>query len=176
MSDTKVGVLPPEFAQRDAIHIAVAPVVSDGTYPPGKHVGFMPDGTVGADAEHKIGIVDPFLNTDVEKGERFWLFLYPQTVTGMRHHWSHPAFTPKTDLEESERWLRAYALELKPYDSGEKAYRKFVTELERGELFGHGKDMHSFSDVKSPELLKYHAERALGIHINWEQFTFSCSC
>jgi hypothetical protein len=39
-----------------------------------------------------IGIVDPFLDQPVRPGEEFWVFVYPNTITGMRHYWQHPAF------------------------------------------------------------------------------------
>jgi hypothetical protein len=36
--------------------------------------------------------VDPFLADPVQPGQMFWLFLYPQTITGLRHVWEHLAF------------------------------------------------------------------------------------
>lgn len=80
--------------RRDAVHIAVAPVTASERLSPGQHVGFVSEGdveTVGV-AETPIGIVDPFLREPVQPGERFWLFLYPNTITGLRHVWTHPAF------------------------------------------------------------------------------------
>ena len=83
-----------EDRRRDAIHIAVAPVTASVRLSPGMHIGLVSDDNtelVGP-TENPIGIVDPFLETDVELGQRFWLFLYPNSVTGMRHVWAHPAF------------------------------------------------------------------------------------
>jgi hypothetical protein len=81
--------------RRDAIHIAVAPVTAADRLLPGQHVGLVQEGNlelVGPCDRH-IGVVDPFLAEAVEPGQRFWLFLYPGTITGLRHVWSHPAFT-----------------------------------------------------------------------------------
>lgn len=81
--------------RRDAIHIAVAPVTAVERLVPGQHVGLVQEGNmdlVGPSAEH-IGVVDPFLTEEVEAGQRFWLFLYPGAITGLRHVWTHPAFT-----------------------------------------------------------------------------------
>lgn len=80
--------------RRDAIHIAVAPVTAAERLAPGQHVGLVQEGNtelVGS-CDHNIGIVDPFLAEGVEPGQRFWLFLYPGTITGLRHVWTHPAF------------------------------------------------------------------------------------
>lgn len=83
--------------RRDAIHIAIAPVTAAVRLAPGDHVGFFREGNLDlfahCDRSRTIGIVDPFLTADVEPGQRFWLFLYPGTVTGLRHVWTHPAFT-----------------------------------------------------------------------------------
>ena len=81
--------------RRDAIHIAVAPVTAAERLSPGQHVGLVRAGDpelVGP-CDNTIGIVDPFLAEAVEPGQRFWLFLYPGTVTSLRHLWTHPAFT-----------------------------------------------------------------------------------
>jgi hypothetical protein len=80
--------------RRDAIHIAIAPVTATERLTPGQHVGLVKEGNLdlAGPCEKCIGIVDPFLTAEVEAGQRFWLFLYPNTVTGMRHIWAHPAF------------------------------------------------------------------------------------
>jgi hypothetical protein len=82
--------------RRDAIHIAVAPVMAAERLLPGQHVGLVSGDTehVGAMEPNRcLGIVDPFLRQPVEEGQRFWLFLYPNTITSLRHYWAHPAFT-----------------------------------------------------------------------------------
>jgi hypothetical protein len=81
--------------RRDAIHIAVAPVTAGGRLSPGQHVGLIQKGSLEfvGPCDCNIGIVDPFLTSEIEPGQRFWLFLYPGTVTGLRHVWTHPVFT-----------------------------------------------------------------------------------
>jgi hypothetical protein len=81
--------------RRDAIHIAVAPVTAAARLAPGQHVGLVQHGNLElvGPCDRAIGVVDPFLTADVEPGQRFWLFLYPGTITGLRHVWTHPAFT-----------------------------------------------------------------------------------
>lgn len=80
---------------RDAIHIAIAPAVAATALDPGDWVGFVSEGdfmTVSTTATRKLGIVDPFLRHAVKPGEKFFVFLKPQTTTGLRHVWSHPAY------------------------------------------------------------------------------------
>lgn len=101
--------------QRDAIHVAVAPVVAATRLSPGEHV--LVD-QYGARASSKgIGVVDPFLREEVKKGETFWLFLYPGTITSLRHDWTHPQMpvgeatkTPEPVRSESEQWMRRWAV------------------------------------------------------------------
>ncbi len=81
--------------RRDAVHIAVAPAVAAQRLTPGQHVGLIRDDDLelAGPCDQNIGVVDPFLAANVEPGRRFWLFLYPGTVTGLRHVWTHPVFT-----------------------------------------------------------------------------------
>lgn len=103
--------------QRDAIHIAIAPVVAAEHLQPGDAIGFAKDDTdralvAHADVTH-IGIVDPFLRSAVRPGQRVWMFLYPQTITSLRHDWTHPAFIGAPEIAgpavESRRWIEAFA-------------------------------------------------------------------
>ena len=83
---------------RDAVHIAIAPGVAATKLRPGQWVGFANEGdtiTMSPRAAIMLGIVDPFLRQPVEEGQRFWVFLTPRTITGLRHEWTHPAFPAK---------------------------------------------------------------------------------
>ncbi len=115
-------LLPDEGVERDAIHIAIAPVIAGETLMPGEPIGFTGNAyTVGADAKI-IGIVDPFLKNRVNKGDRFYIFLTPNTITSLKHNWTHPEFEKEDVLSsfeptffklqghpESEKWITDYA-------------------------------------------------------------------
>jgi hypothetical protein len=112
-----IGKLLGEGFQKDAIHIAVVPVIAGQDMLPGQpvkisHIGGKAMAWEIYDEEKYEGVVDPFLREPVKDGERFFLFLVPGTITGLRHDWTHPAFpssATSTDRSESERWLRDYA-------------------------------------------------------------------
>lgn len=92
MKDTiKLGSLITDKQHRDAIHIAVVPIVAGQDLEPGAHVGLSESGQAiyGLDS---IGVIDPFLTERVAKGQTCWLLLYPGTITSLRHNWTHPAF------------------------------------------------------------------------------------
>jgi hypothetical protein len=91
-STPMLGESPKEDDRRDAIHIAIVPVVAACNLNRGDHVGLFSNGTASWDVKEKIGIVDPFLKEYVKKGETFWLCLYPYSITSLRHVWTHPAF------------------------------------------------------------------------------------
>jgi hypothetical protein len=62
------------------------------------------------------------------------------------------------------------------YDAPEKAFNDLIAGLRSGELYFHGSDLHGRYDLENESELRMHAERYLGIEIDFEQFTFSCSC
>lgn len=106
-----IGKLLKDTAQRDAIHIAVAPVVAARTLQPGSRVGLAEDGRADNLSEKDIGVVDPFLTAPVKPGQRFFMFLFPNTIRSLRHEWTHPAFGPALDSKShSEKWMRAWAM------------------------------------------------------------------
>lgn len=98
---------------RDAIHVAVAPVVANEKLSPGQDVGFVDrEKSLVGDVKPRIGIVDPFLARMVFPDQGFWLLLYPNTITSLRHDWTHPAFDvllPTKD--EARQWLEEFAKE-----------------------------------------------------------------
>ena len=102
MSNINLGTSPTESDTRDAIHIALAPIIAGEDLYPGNHIEMGKDGLghIAKEPNTAIGIADPFMTRTILKGERFWLCLYPQTVTDMKHHWSHPAFLPVAELPD----------------------------------------------------------------------------
>jgi hypothetical protein len=86
---------------RDAIHLAVEPVIAGSMLEPGEHV-FLKQGVAyfrhSTGEPETIGFVDPFLTKTVQEGERFWLVVYPRKITSLRHVWTHPAFDAVPDL------------------------------------------------------------------------------
>jgi hypothetical protein len=180
--DTKIGTLIDETAQRDAIHIAIAPVLVHNEFcDPGEHVGFLTNGNVSTTANKKIGIIDPFLKDPVRKGQRCYLFLYPQTVTGMKHHWSHPDFPDKNDQRphvpnsKSEQWLRDFAANAEgmglPYDELMSAAKEFVNSGGMGGGYCFGSDMNYSTNW--PEFWT-HFEAVTGL--SGEGGFFRCAC
>lgn len=112
MVNTEVGKLIDGNAKRDAIHIAVAPVTTNERLSPGQPVGHS-NGIASSQPPH-IGIVDPFLRGAVMPGDRFFMFLNPNTITSLRHEWVHPEFpevavvASAASKEASEAWLRRF--------------------------------------------------------------------
>lgn len=93
-----LGDLPSEDARRDCIHVAVYPGTAACFLRPGDRVGFAKHrerGDFSVATDEVIGVVDPFLTRDVAPGDRFWLMLFPDSISGLRHVWTSPHFKAK---------------------------------------------------------------------------------
>ena len=108
---TPLGEIVEKEEQRDAVHIATVCVYSTVQVLPGEHVGLNRD---ASDDEPfnivvrlkdqpratRIGIADPFLLDPIAPFTWFRVCLYPNTITGLNHLWTHPAFDVQKPLEK----------------------------------------------------------------------------
>lgn len=93
MSQPQLGKLIKDSENiHDAIHVAIRSVFASEDLNPADHVGLIDIQHAGK-TDDPIGIVDPYLTEPVKKGQKFLLCVYPNTITDMRHSWSHPALT-----------------------------------------------------------------------------------
>lgn len=173
--------------RRDAIHIAVEPVVAQQLLRAGDHV--TAEGRlVNPDDAAAVGIVDPFLRTGVTKGERFWLLVYPRQIHSLRHVWTHPAFAdapevageaPKVHIDPravSEAWLREFC---RTADC--PGYETVIGEIAAGQPnswdadeYLHFKGMDAHGEI--PAEFWGHVEIVLGRKPAHTPAFFSCGC
>lgn len=188
--------------KRDAIHLAVEPVIANMRLTPGDHIRIT-NGRADRVAVGKgQGIVDPFIHGTIPEGARFWFVMYPRQVTSLRHVWSHPEFpdegsgAPEStgNRAASRAWLLEYVGRVKRYDvegieafgdykgqpakGAEWAVNRLLLEIDAKEVFYHGTDLHSRDELIDPAELAYHAGVLLGhpVNFNDEDFLFTCSC
>jgi hypothetical protein len=187
-----LGTIIDSTVGRDAIHLAVEPVIAMENLSPGQDVGLV-EGGAGT-SPNPVGIVDPFLKKKVRKGERFLLLVYPRQITSLRHVWSHPAFpdadTPKTDTDAnkaaSEAWLRNFCdnsdcpsyesmLEIVTTPEGvqlgdDEDYGKSYIDGDYIHISGY--DAHG----TIPDEFWDHVEVVTGQRVRHRASYFSCSC
>lgn len=192
---TMGGLLPDEAGGRDAVHVAVFSAVASERVFPGQAVArVLLEQTETSDARDThvmsrgtpIGIVDPFLTQAVNPGERFWVYLFPRTITGLSHRWSHPAFedvassyAPPSSKLASEQWLRNFA---QTHDCpGYETLMAGMLEVVEDRNPSLDQDYLHFNDVDAhgeiPPELWHHVEIVLGRPIKGRKPRyFSCSC
>lgn len=192
-AQTSVGEILTQDARRDAIHFAVAPVVAADDIRAGGHVGLLPDGRASCGVATQIGIADPFLPRDIKAGERFWLFLYPNTITTLRHVWEHPAFTNEVtpqepaNLAEARKRVEDFlagadcALDCDEFIRvmrGETICRRdddeYPTRIYRRDEYIHHSNTDAHGDI--PGDIWPHVEVLMGHPIKDRPEGFSCSC
>lgn len=102
-----------ESRPRDAVHMALMAVEVGEPLPPGARV-ILRDGraVLATRRETPVGIIDPFLGEErAQPGKWVWLFLWPGTISGLRHEWRHPAIDGATDKEAARAWVEEFARE-----------------------------------------------------------------
>lgn len=175
-----------DILDRDAIHIAVLPVWTDEELHRGEMVHFVPgriDRVKVSGKGEEVGIIDPFLHAlTVPKNTRVWLFLKPNTVTGMRHHWSHPLVDGQGAVKQvlkrfgkvpdSEAWLRNFCGK---YSIG---YEELLEEAQKrhGEICA-GNDLDD--DVEPDSEYWEHLEEVTGKKFSKEHregMSWRCAC
>ena len=174
---------------RDAVHFAVAPVIAKGFLRAAERVKLVPGttDTVMAwnyDDEPPVGIIDPFLDCHyVTDGDRCWLFLFPSTITGLRHEWTHPAFpaaqqplaVAQQDVSSvlySERWLRGFA------EKYQGDYAKMIAGVVAGKGAFFGDDLE-YSDFQPGSEFWKHVSIVSGKTFtdeHMENTSFRCAC
>jgi len=183
---TMGAVLPKDAGGRDAVHVAVFSATCAEDLTPGEDVRIVSHGEMDAMVEPGmlpgvVGIVDPFIKGTVKAGQRFWVYLYPRTITALSHRWSHPAFeavdssyVPPSQKLVSEKWLRDYCLH-----SDVPSYKTFMQAVLSHE--GSGDEyLHISGEDASGEIppeLWQHVENVLGRQLHGKKPEyFSCSC
>lgn len=179
--------LPDDAGGRDAVHVAVVSAIAGERLFPAQDIGFAVPPVVGVEGEattsaKHIGIVDPFLKSMVMPGQRFWIYLYPRSITGLNHQWTHPAFPDAKPGESyarpsekiaSERWIKEWA---EPYGvTLPDMMLAAQAHLDRGEYFSRG---GTFEGERVPDEFWTHYERVTGKTVpeNDRQSFFTCSC
>lgn len=129
---------------RDAVHVAIIPLVAAEELHPGWMVGADKEGyAFKVDQRHEsIGVVDPFLYGVVPKGKRCWVLLTPDTVTGMRHQWTTADFPEEGPPSTREMRAAATAWLMKFADDKNIRYDDMVAGAVSGEGATFGVDCH----------------------------------
>lgn len=181
-----LGTIIDDKQKRDAIHLAVIPAIAGRDMNPGQHVTLNDGVAVPAAAGTGTGIVDPFVTTPVERGQRFWLVIYPRTIQSLRHVWSHPAFPdepmvgapvvasdiPVWTKEKSERWLREFC------DRSDcPSYEYVMDEIGDGsDVDEYGLHVGRDASGEIPPEFWDHVEIVIGRKVAHRPTYFSCSC
>lgn len=173
--------------KRDAIHLAVEPVIAGERLRPGEHINVTDGVAYGTEVGTGLGIVDPFLPRALKKGEPFWFVMYPRMVHSLRHVWTHPQFADEAEVVEpgriskeahivkSEDWIAQHANELGLSADMLMEYASGWLQDE-DHIVQHGSER--WRDNFNPTEFWHHYEVVTGTVVDPEkkQSIFCCSC
>lgn len=108
MKDIDLTLKPSIESRKDAIHVAIIPLIAGENLSPGTYVSLNRETKQGVKSRAPdknfsgpLGVVNPFYQGQIKKGEVFYLLLTPGTVMSIRHDWTHPEFK-EMDEENQE--------------------------------------------------------------------------
>lgn len=179
MKDITLGTVPEEALVKDAIHVAIISMVAGELLRPGQRVSITAPGWAGTGGKI-VGIVDPYLQDVVPKGSKFWMCLLPNTVTGMKHHWEHPAFEEGNEGDNKEK-LEAIAFLRRVAENFNLEYEDIVSEdfaLAHGHFINKGEDMSWQENWYAIHEEFWKArELVTGVKVDeYDRGGFSCAC
>lgn len=178
-----LGFLISEKEQRDAIHLAVEPVIAGEDLAPGEHIRI--ENGVAVSGGDTIGIVDPFITDIVAKGSRFWLVIYPRMITSLRHVWTHPAFDAPVQVVPDEVPVAVEPSLIKPKRVRNR--KKVAVELPRPDPDEVEAELERIRDLAKAWLVEYadavdadytemidiarqHYDNAVGVSNTWPDY------
>lgn len=171
-------------AERDAIHVAVVPLIVGEKYMRAGQLFRLRHNTHIALSAHTeedaVGVISPFLTEFIKEGDQVWGLLWPNSVTGMRHHWFHPMFDEAQPAQsESEQWLRDFA-DSWNFDFGELIENASNVDSDWRYVTARGIDLHSKEELDEDYyLFWHHLEKFTGKKFSdedKENMGWSCSC
>ena len=189
-----LGTCPiPEDSGRDAIHLAVEPVIAGVRLEPGLYVKLIDGKAYPAyPLSDAVGIVDPFVKQYIAKGQRFWLVVLPRTITSLRHVWSHPAFpesetlvtsqgndtvpAPEPEQSMAKAWMKEYCDSIgERYEYVMEGAKEFLNS--GAYLYGE-KDSGNLEGASLPPEFwdKYQAIMKEEVPVKDRRDFFTCSC
>ncbi|SRR6266567_2180562 len=162
------------LVKRDAIHLAVEPMVAQQELLPGQ-IYYVDD--------KKVGIVDPFLENAVSIGQKFLLVLFPGEVSVLRHDWEHPLLPKnKEDTEILDQkeisilWMKRFAIENGYYEEDMDDYTHIIEKI--CEFLDGEIDCIVNGEWDITDTFWYHFEIITGRKIKDDDriYNFPCTC
>lgn len=112
-----LGETPKDNDIRDALHIAVISGLAGEKLKAGQNIKLQDGVWISCNVSVSTAVVDPYIKKPLIRGDLFWACLLPNTVTDVRHVWTHPDFPVKVEIqidgreytpEQSQEWLEDF--------------------------------------------------------------------
>lgn len=190
-----LGEVPKSDDLRDALHIAVISGVAGEKLRAGQNVKIQEGVWMSCNISNRMAVVDPYIRRPLNKGDLFWACLMPNSVTDVKHVWTHPDFPVKEETamgkagfspKDSEKWLREFVSQANCpqyneviaaavgefLENRDPEYYSSAYNCNSEHLYFAGRDAHG--DIP-PEFWD-HVENATGKKCPHRPLYFSCSC